>query len=284
MNGDLLGAGLDQREPQPEPVLQRRGGGQLRRGIVQADRPGTAAGQPRRHIAGAAAQFQGCRLRPGPAARPSLFLGDLPDAPARFGRRPVAQARARRSPRPAGPTPPGCAAHAQASRSQQPASSPSRAAVNTVPPHRQPVRGRSVRCLLDSPCINIQGGHYPESACRANRKVADTLAGPDALLCTLRANAGDDIIPRRTDELKGTDPLCLTVNPFHPGYASRSCKTWMALASCPARQGQQRSLRRIFQVLSWAFARSPGARSFAWARLASFWDSGLFFPLYGIFA
>ena len=58
----------------------------------------------------------------------------------------------------------------------------------------------------------------------------------------------------------------------------------MALASWPARQGQQRSLRRICQVLSWAFARSPGARSLAWARLASFWDSGLFLPLYGVFA
>ena len=38
------------------------------------------------------------------------------------------------------------------------------------------------------------------------------------------------------------------------------------------------------QVLSWAFARSPGDRSFACALLACFWDSGLFFPLYGIFA
>jgi hypothetical protein len=38
------------------------------------------------------------------------------------------------------------------------------------------------------------------------------------------------------------------------------------------------------QVLSWAFARSPGARSFAWALLACFWDSGLLLPLYGIFA
>jgi hypothetical protein len=58
----------------------------------------------------------------------------------------------------------------------------------------------------------------------------------------------------------------------------------MALASCPARQGQQRSLRRIRQVLSWAFARSPGDRSLACALLASFWDCGLFFPLYGILA
>jgi hypothetical protein len=35
------------------------------------------------------------------------------------------------------------------------------------------------------------------------------------------------------------------------------------------------------QVLSWALARSPGLRSLAWARLAVFCDSGLFFPLYG---
>jgi hypothetical protein len=33
-----------------------------------------------------------------------------------------------------------------------------------------------------------------------------------------------------------------------------------------------------------AFARSPGARSLAWARLASFCGSGLFLPLYGTLA
>src|SRR5215472_15854602 len=32
----------------------------------------------------------------------------------------------------------------------------------------------------------------------------------------------------------------------------------MALASCPAFHGQQRSLRRMCQVFSWALARSPG--------------------------
>jgi hypothetical protein len=40
-----------------------------------------------------------------------------------------------------------------------------------------------------------------------------------------------------------------------------------------ARQGQQRGWRRIRQLLSCAFARSPGARSYAWVRLASFCDS-----------
>src|SRR6201987_1482478 len=58
----------------------------------------------------------------------------------------------------------------------------------------------------------------------------------------------------------------------------------MALASCRARQGQQRSLRRSRQALSWAFALSPGERGFACALLASFWEAGLFFPLYGILA
>ena len=37
-------------------------------------------------------------------------------------------------------------------------------------------------------------------------------------------------------------------------------------------------------VLSWAFALSPGERSYACALSACFWDSGLFFPLYEIFA
>jgi hypothetical protein len=56
----------------------------------------------------------------------------------------------------------------------------------------------------------------------------------------------------------------------------------MALARWPARQGQQRSLRRMRQVLSWALARSPGARSRAWALFASFWETGLFRPRYGV--
>jgi transposase len=40
----------------------------------------------------------------------------------------------------------------------------------------------------------------------------------------------------------------------------------------------QWSLRRIPHVLSWALARSPGARSFVWAELAAFWEAGLFRP------
>jgi hypothetical protein len=44
------------------------------------------------------------------------------------------------------------------------------------------------------------------------------------------------------------------------------------------------SLRNMRQVLSCVFDLSRGARSFAWARLASFCGSGLFFPLHGTFA
>lgn len=50
----------------------------------------------------------------------------------------------------------------------------------------------------------------------------------------------------------------------------------MALASCPARQGRQRSLRKIRQVLSWALARPPGARSRVWARVGVLCAAGLF--------
>src|SRR5215471_2098767 len=56
----------------------------------------------------------------------------------------------------------------------------------------------------------------------------------------------------------------------------------MALANGPAFHGQQRSLRRMRQVLSWALARSPGDRSWAWARLASFCKAGLVRPRQGV--
>jgi hypothetical protein len=52
----------------------------------------------------------------------------------------------------------------------------------------------------------------------------------------------------------------------------------MALASCRACQGQQRSLRRMCQVLSWALARSPGDRSWAWARFGGFLGGACFVP------
>ena len=81
----------------------------------------------------------------------------------------------------------------------------------------------------------------------------------------------------REDFWDGQLAVVNALSVFHPAI-SRAWRTWMALASCPACQGQQRSLRRISQVLSWALARSPGARSCAWAELAAFWEGGLFRP------
>lgn len=59
-------------------------------------------------------------------------------------------------------------------------------------------------------------------------------------------------------------------------------KDAMALHWWPALPGLQRSFRRIFQLFSWALARSPGPRSLAWERLACFCDAGLSLPLYGV--
>jgi hypothetical protein len=87
------------------------------------------------------------------------------------------------------------------------------------------------------------------------------------------------------ERLRGLRPSVFTceswsLSLFHPAI-SRAWRTWMALAICPAFQGQQRSLRRMCQVLSWAFARSPGARSLAWAEFAAFCEAGLPRPRYG---
>jgi hypothetical protein len=100
--------------------------------------------------------------------------------------------------------------------------------------------------------------------------------------------------PGRTRRLLGADGLEVLVDEdvvrpavvdavdlFHPPI-SQVRSTWMALASCPARQGQQRSLRKMRRDLSWALARSPGARSRALARLASFCEAGLFRPRHGV--
>jgi hypothetical protein len=68
-------------------------------------------------------------------------------------------------------------------------------------------------------------------------------------------------------------------SPFKPGRVRGASRLYGG-----APKGQQRSLRRIRQFLSCAFARSPGARSLACPRFACFCDSGLFFPRYGILA
>ena len=72
-----------------------------------------------------------------------------------------------------------------------------------------------------------------------------------------RASRGQDR-SRRVDATTANPHDSVSVSHFHPAFASRTCKTWMALASCPARDGRHRSLRRIRRVLSWAFALSPG--------------------------
>ncbi len=54
----------------------------------------------------------------------------------------------------------------------------------------------------------------------------------------------------------------------------------MALTRWPALDGLYRNRYRMRQLLSWAFARSPGPRSRAWERLARFCIPGLFLPLY----
>src|SRR6185437_7477091 len=80
---------------------------------------------------------------------------------------------------------------------------------------------------------------------------------------------------------------------IRPWRNSEPFPSWLCLAKLQYMDGlgeltgaprAAAELTKNFQLLSWAFARSPGARSRAWARLASFWDSGLFLPRYGIFA
>ena len=56
----------------------------------------------------------------------------------------------------------------------------------------------------------------------------------------------------------------------------------MALISMVVWCGQARILRRIFQLLSWSFARSPGPRSRAWAELTAFWFCRKSRALFGV--
>src|SRR5436190_1840002 len=54
-----LGIRVEEREPQPEALLQLARGRQLRRRVVQGHRPGAAARQPGRDVAGTAAELNG---------------------------------------------------------------------------------------------------------------------------------------------------------------------------------------------------------------------------------
>ena len=86
-----LGAGVDQGEPEAELLLEAARGRQLGRGVVQSDGPGTTAGQPGRHVAGAAAKLDGVTARKIRRQETRLRFGYPPDAPARLGRRPAPQ-------------------------------------------------------------------------------------------------------------------------------------------------------------------------------------------------
>ena len=133
----------------------------------------------------------------------------------------------------------------------------------------------------------------PSSIGRCSAASRSFLRGPDgpagtppghslrsgAYMAASRKRDHNKISPIKVSTLSG-EPRSVAgvaVSVFHPAI-SRVCRTWMALAIWPARQGQQRSLRKMAQVLSWALARSPGARSLAWAELAAFWEAGLFRP------
>ncbi len=87
-----LGVGLEQREPQPETLLQAVRGRQLGRGVVQGHRPSAAARQPGRDVAGTAAELDAVEAAGIGRQHAGLGLGDAPDAPGRLGRRPVPQA------------------------------------------------------------------------------------------------------------------------------------------------------------------------------------------------
>ena len=112
----LLGVAVEEREPQPELVLQPPGRGQLRRGVVDPDRPRAAPGQPGRDVPGAAAQLDGVQavqVRRGAATWDS-GTPQMPQAgsSAAHSRRPAPRSRS-----PTGPTRRGCAAHDREARS-----------------------------------------------------------------------------------------------------------------------------------------------------------------------
>jgi hypothetical protein len=57
----------------------------------------------------------------------------------------------------------------------------------------------------------------------------------------------------------------------------------MALGIWPVRQGAAAEFAQdVPGFESWALARSPGARSLAWAELAAFWEAGLPRPRCGV--
>ncbi len=106
-------------------------------------------------------------------------------------------------------------------------------------------------------------------------------AGPESICNAVNGGGYDRFMSCQPFEItaRWTSTGHAAVSLFQRDAVSRSCRAWTALARRPARWGQQRSFRRMRQDLSWAFARSPGPRSLACARLASLCGSGLSRPL-----
>ena len=126
-----LGVGVDQREPQPEPLLQLAGGRQLGRRSC----PGRPAGRrgaparPRRSRCRSPARWCRSPSRPG-GSTPACASG-MPRYPRSARPRTSSAGPAPAYRTPTRPTRRGCAAHDQPSRSQRPASA-------QAPSHRQP--------------------------------------------------------------------------------------------------------------------------------------------------
>ena len=100
------------------------------------------------------------------------------------------------------------------------------------------------------------GNRAPELGVELSGLEPLTSCMPERNGCILRAdNIGADQ-PERQLTLALSSPGTLSV--FHP-VVSRVCRTWMALASWPACQGQQRSLRRTSRGLELG-----GSRPAAW--------------------
>ena len=88
-SGTVLGVGLDQRELDAVLRLHRARRRELALGLVDADGPRAAAGEPGREVGGAAAELDRVQAV-DVGERADLGLGDPPHAPARVRARPVA--------------------------------------------------------------------------------------------------------------------------------------------------------------------------------------------------
>ena len=135
----------------------------------------------------------------------------------------------------------------------------------------------------NAPCRPFKQADNPTatSMSRLTESAESVIAARRSARSAAANAAPSNVVQRLADHLESdlliTEPIPIWLGLVELQYVD-------GLGEFPARQGQQRSLRRILHVLSCAFARLPGARSFAWAWLASFCGSGLFLPLYGTFA